>query len=96
MNKLVTKIIFAFAIGMLTGTITGNLQQNKTTTYFVITDGGGFEIPKKKYDEFNKNGSLVNKKTSFNKELGFSYGAIASSSLIILFLIPSMLKKQDD
>ena len=96
MNKLVIKIIFALAIGILTGTITGNLQQNKTITYFIVTDGGGFEIPKKKYDEFNQNGSLVNKKTSFNKELGFYYGAIVGSSLIILFLIPSIFKKQDD
>ena len=95
MNKIIIKVILAIAIGVLVGTITGNLESNKKTIYFMYSEGGGFEIPKEKYIELKDN-ALLNKKISFNKELGFYYGAITSSSLIILLLAPNLLKKQDD
>jgi hypothetical protein len=96
MNKLIVKIILSIAIGVLVGTVSGNLESNKTITYSMRSVAGSFEISKKKYDEYNKRGAYVNKKVAFNKELGFYYGAITGSSLIILFLIPGLIKKQDD
>lgn len=103
MNRLIIKIVMAIAIGVLIGVVSGNLESNKQITYFF----DGKEISKESYDIFMKvvkdEGSgddyivrAINKKVSFNKDLGFYYGAFASSSLIILLLIPSLIKKQDD
>jgi hypothetical protein len=99
MNRLTVKIILAIAIGVLVGTVFGNLESNKIVTYHEPTANGNSEISKDRYEsdlnnKFNTNDSF--RKISFNVELGFYYGAITSSSTIILLLIPSLIKKQDD
>lgn len=105
MNKLTVKIILALAIGVLVGTVAGNLENNKEGAYFHVAFKE--EISEEAYEMFMKkfkdNGSsndhiirVLRKKESFNKELGFYYGSITSSSLIILFLIPALIKKDED
>lgn len=98
MNKLIIKIILAIAIGVIVGTISGNRESNKIATYFMPTYNASVEISKERYEheQNNTQNTPTYKKISFNKELGLYYGAITSSSLIILLLIPSLMKKQED
>lgn len=103
MNKLTIKIILSIAIGILVGTIAGNLENNKIITYYITSSDK--EISKDKFNHIikqNKTREIGNayyidllKKSVFNKELGFYYGLITCSSLIILLLVPTILKKQD-
>jgi len=98
MYKLIVKIILAIAIGVIVGTVSGNLESNKIVTYFYPLGNASVEISKEsyEYEQDNKyNTHKSYKKIFFNKELGFYYGAITSSSLIILLLIPSLMKKQE-
>ena len=103
MNKLTIKIILSLAIGILVGTIAGNLESNKIKTYFISVSDK--EISKEKFNliiKRNKTNGITSsnytdllKKSVFNKELGFYYGSTTSSSLIIILLAVTLLKKKD-
>ena len=92
MKPLEIKIILAIAIGILVGTVSGNLESNKELTYF--HSAFEKEISKEAYDMYVKrfkdpNGNkdrlktVLNKKVTFNKELGFYYGAMSRPEIAI-------------
>ena len=98
MERLFSKLIIAIAVGILVGTVIGGMEKNQKVEYYFINDTTQ-EVSEDFYKRLNEDSDMkwrekVFKKTTFNKDLAFYYGAITGATLMILLLIPYLIKNK--